>query len=113
SQSGWDWSVLLGLSAVNAEQTAEMIAEGGRPNMAADGRFAFRLAPEVMRWGAKLEEIQQLLASRSSQMISWIGECVETEDAAKRLADVGEQHKIIHDNAEQFWAYRKSLKERL
>jgi hypothetical protein len=112
SQAGWDWSVLLGLAAVQAEGVSA-IAAGGRPHTAADGRFTFRLAPEVMRWGPKLEEIQQQLSSHRSQMLTWIGPCVEAEDAAKRLADINEQQRIIHENPEQFWSYRKSLKERL
>lgn len=112
SQCGWDWSVLLGLAAID-DAAADDIAAAGQTNNAADGRFAFRLTPEVLRWGEKLSEIEQLLASRTTRMLSWIGECTQAEEAAKRLADVTEQRKIIHDNPEQFWAYRRALKEKL
>lgn len=112
SQCGWDWSVLLGLAAVDDAAVHE-IAAAGQTNRAADGRFAFGLTPEVLRWGPKLAEIQQLLATRNSPMLNWLGPCTQAEEAAKRLADVTEQRKIIHDNPEQFWAYRRSLKEKL
>lgn len=113
SQAGWDWSVLLGLAAVDSDAAAQIIAGDAEVNFAADGRAAFKLAPEVLRWGPKLEEIRQLLAPCSSQMLTWLGPCAEAEEAAQRLADVAEQQRIIHDNPEQPWAYRKALKERL
>ena len=113
SQTGWDWSVLLGLAAVDHSEVDDIVAEASHPNVAADGRSVFALAPEVMRWGPKLDEIHQLLAPRSSQMLTWIGPCVEAEDAAKRLADVKEQRRVINENPERFWEYRKALKERL
>ncbi|MBL8849907.1 MAG: hypothetical protein JNG89_09490 [Planctomycetaceae bacterium] len=112
SQTGWDWSILLGLAAVDVDGVAA-ITDAARPNDAADGRNAFGLAPEVARWGAKTEEIQTLLGPHRSQMLAWIGPCTDAEEAAKRLADVTEQQKVIQANPEQFWAYRKALKERL
>jgi hypothetical protein len=112
SQCGWDWSILLGLAAVD-DAAADEIAVTAHPNTAADGRFAFTSAPEALRWGAKLAEIQQMLAAHTSQMLKWIGPCTEAEDVAKRLADVTEQRKVVHDNPEQFWSYRKTLKDRL
>jgi hypothetical protein len=112
SQCGWDWSILLGLAAID-DTAADEIAAETRPNPAANGRFAFTSAPEALRWGAKLAEIQQMLGSRTSQMLNWIGPCTEAEEIAKRLADVTEQRKVVHDNPEQFWSYRKTLKDRL
>jgi hypothetical protein len=112
SQCGWDWSVLLGLAAID-DAAADEISASTDPNVAANGRFAFTAAPEALRWGPKLTEIQQLLSSHTSQMLKWIGACTEAEEAAKRLADVTEQRKVIHDNPEQFWSYRKTLKDRL
>lgn len=113
SQAGWDWSILLGLAAVDVDGVGEIAADDARPYVAADGRSAMQLAPEVIRWGAKLDEIQTLLSAHRSQMLNWIGQCTDAEEAAKRLADVTEQQKTIHDNPEQFWAYRKTLKDRL
>ena len=113
SQAGWDWSVLLGLAAVNDDATAEVAAKSTHANRAADGRTAFAMAPEVARWGPKLDEIRELLTARSSPMLTWIGECTEADDVSKRLADVKEQRRVINECPEQFWEYRKSLKERL
>lgn len=112
SQAGWDWSVLLALAAVDTEHTSALDVSAAA-SAAADGRFAFRLAPELLRWGAKLEEIQQLLAADRSRMLDWIGAIPAAEEAAQRLADVGEQHRTISEHPEQFWSYRKTLKQRL
>ncbi|MFO1094599.1 MAG: hypothetical protein U0992_15035 [Planctomycetaceae bacterium] len=113
SQTGWDWSVLLGLAAVDTDAAAEMVAGNSRVNVGADGRCAMGLGREVLRWGAKQAEIQQMLQPRQSRILQWIGDCAQAEDAAKRLADVNEQQKVIAENPEQPWTYRKLLKERL
>jgi len=111
---GWDWSVLLALTAFDPGQVRE-IAAGDRAaiNSAVSGRFAFRLAPEVMRGGPKLEEVRMLLAGRSSRMLTWLGDDVDIQAVNQRLADVNEQQRVIRENPDAIWAYRKAIKKRL
>jgi hypothetical protein len=114
SQSGWDWSVLLALTAFDAHQVREIArGEQSGTNAAASGRFAFALPPEVMRGGPKLEEVRALLAGRSSRMLAWMGPEADIQEVSERLADVNEQQRVIRENPDVVWAYRKSIKQRL
>ena len=114
SQLGWDWSVLLALTALDAAQIREIAAdEQAVVHSAASGRFAFALSPEVMRAGPKLKEIRTLLAGRNSRMLAWLGDADEIHEIAERLADVTEQQRVIQENPDGVWAYRKTIKQRL
>ncbi len=114
SQLGWDWSVLLALAALDPQQTAQVaMGDDIRPNRASEGRFAWRLPPEAMRWGAKRDEVVALISGRTTQLLAWMGETPDAPDIAQRLADVGEQHRILREHPDFHWTYRKSLRQRL
>jgi hypothetical protein len=114
SQLGWDWSVLLALTALDSAQVREIAADPQSAiNTSANGRFALALAPEVMRAGPKLEQVRALLAGRNSRMLAWLGDADGMHDVAERLADVTEQQRVIQENPDGVWAYRKSIKQRL
>ena len=116
-QIGWDWSILLNIGAVGPDEVADLVKTSGTPNAVANGRFAYRLPQEVMRWSPpelpKWQERQTLLSARGSRMLSWIGDEQITKDVEQRLADVIEQQRLIVDHPDHFWAYRKTLKDRL
>ncbi len=113
SQLGWDWSVLLALTAFEPQQVREIAAERAATNSAVSGRFAFALPPEVMRGGPKLEEVRTLLSGHSSRMLAWLGDEADTLSVNERLADVNEQQRVIRANPDGVWAYRKSIRQRL
>jgi hypothetical protein len=114
SQLGWDWSVLLALTAFAPQQVQELgSGEHAASNSAESGRFAFGLPPEVMRGGPKLEEVRTLLAGRSSRMLAWLGDEAGIQDVNERLADVTEQQRVIRENPDGVWAYRRTIKQRL
>jgi spermidine synthase len=114
SQLGWDWSVLLALAALDPQQTAQIaMGDDVRPNRASEGRFAWRLPPEAMRWAAKRDEVVALISGRTTQLLAWMGDTPDAPDIAQRLADVGEQHRILREHPDFHWTYRKSLRQRL
>ena len=115
AQVGWDWSVLLNVGAIGTREVAELVDSLGTPNTVANGRFAYGLPQEVMRWSPrempKWRERQTLLGSHGSRILSWIGNSERSKDVEQRLADVIEQQRLIHEHPDHFWAYRKTLKE--
>jgi len=117
AQVGWDWSVLLNLGALSPEKVAELTRSRGTENTVANGHFAYGLPPEVMRWSSasmpKWKDRQRLLTAHASRMLAWIPESDRTKELQQRLADVVEQQRLIADHPDHFWAYRKTLKERL
>jgi hypothetical protein len=114
SQLGWDWSVLLALTAFDPQQVREIASAGeAAANSALSGRFAFALPPEVMRGGPKLEEVRTLLSGRSSRMLAWLGDEADLLSVNERLADVNEQQRVIRENPDGVWAYRKTIRRRL
>ncbi|MGE3999068.1 MAG: spermidine synthase [Planctomycetaceae bacterium] len=113
AQLGWDWSVLLNMAAIGPEQVDELFTHDVQVNTVGNGAFAYGLPQEMMRWGPKWQEIQQLLAQRGGRMLDWIGQTPKVQEIAKRLEDMTEQHKLIVENPDHYWAYRKTLKERL
>lgn len=113
SQVGFDWSVLLALTALDSRQAGEIASDGGAVNIPASGRFAFTLPPEVLRWGPKSAEVRELVSGRTTRMLAWLGESVDPSDIVKRLEDVAEQQRVIRDNPDAAWAYRKVVRHRL
>ncbi len=112
AQVGWDWSVMLNLSALRfpAEGGA---SDAGRINTVANGRFAFGLPQETMRWGAKWQELRQFWIEHGERMLAWVGESSDLEEVVSRLADMTEQHRLIAGHPDRFWIYRDTLKQRL
>ncbi len=120
AQLGWDWSVMLNLAAISPQQVDELSAGDVTVNTVGNGNFAYTLPQEMMRWGPKWQEIQRLLAERGSRMLAWVGAAspegdaeADVQDVAKRLADMTEQQRVIVEHPDHYWAYRKTLKERL
>jgi hypothetical protein len=46
-------------------------------------------------------------------MLAWLGESVDPSNVIKRLEDVAEQQRVIRDNPDAAWAYRKVVRHRL
>jgi hypothetical protein len=117
AQVGWDWSVLMNIGAIHPEAVDELTSTRGRPNSIRNGRFAYTLPQEVMRWSSpqlpKWQQRQQLLNAHADRMLAWIDDSERTKQVEQRLADVIEQQRLIFEHPDHFWAYRKTLKERL
>jgi hypothetical protein len=113
SQVGWDWSVLLSLTATSPEAVTRLCA-GGRPLTSADGGFLCSFPAEVLRWAPKSHEMYRFLEPCSTSLISWLGaESTAVADVSRRLADMTLQRQTIQDHPDYYWAYRRSLRDRL
>ncbi|MCA9023612.1 MAG: hypothetical protein KDA86_00225 [Planctomycetaceae bacterium] len=113
AQQGWDWSVLVNLSAISPEQITKLASGDVVINTIGNGRFTYRLPQEVMRWGPKWRELANLFSERGSRMLAWIGESEEIPEIGKRLKDMSEQHRLIVEYPDRWHAYRSTLKTRL
>jgi hypothetical protein len=111
---GWDWSVILNVP-VFGHDAFESLAKSSRwgRNSAANGRLAFGLPPELMRWGPKLQDAQAALAKHSTRFLEWDNVDGEDPEILKRLADVAAQHKLMTGFTDQPWSYRAALREDL
>jgi hypothetical protein len=113
AQSGIDWSVILNLGAFNQEGLAKFTAESSpTPESAGNGRFPLALPREVIRWGPKLQELQDALAPSRNRLLSWV-EDADSPVLMRRLAEVQGQFDLMTKYADQYWAYRASLRSQV
>lgn len=137
---GLDWSALLNYPAYDDAALGEICAEGRAwSNFSGNGILALTAPQEVMRWGAKLQEVQKVLTaarstpapfldektiekiaedgsqlSRKSRMLDWLGEDRVSPELLRRLSEVVTQHKLVNENPEtHWWEYRKALRQQL
>jgi hypothetical protein len=111
---GWDWSIVLNLPLYGKESFAALAAQAPpRLNSAGNGRLAFTLPRELLRWGNKLGEVETALAKHGSRLLEWKNVDGSDPDLLRRLSDVVGQHKLMTSYTDQPWAYRKTLREDL
>lgn len=114
SQLGWDWSVPLNLPVYDHELLAQSGEQAGVDvNSGANGNFAFRLPQEVMRWGAKQQELRSMLAQHVQRFLDWHEIDGDKPEIAQRLSEVAGQRKLMIRHTDQPWSYRKALRKRL
>lgn len=114
AEVGWDWSMLLTLPAHNHEQLSKVVEESGADsNTAVNGRFAFLLPVELMRWGIKWQEVQNLLASHTGQILQWVGEEGNSPDVLRRLSELAGQQRLMCERPDEYWMYRKVVREQV
>jgi hypothetical protein len=143
ARSGLDWSALLNFPAYDHAALAEICQEARtRTNSPANGLFALQAPMELMRWGAKLHETQDVLtavrtspapysnqdddadvigeteevvqSTRKSRLLEWLGDSRVSSDLLRRLSEVATQYKLVRENPEShWWQYRKALRDQL
>jgi hypothetical protein len=110
---GWDWTVPLNLAAYRHQSLVKFSQEGEAGiNSAANGRFAFGLPQEVIRWGAKWQELQQHLSKHADRLFKWDNAKEPDTEIVRRLEEVVRQREYMTAYPDQYWAYRKLIKER-
>jgi len=114
SRVGWDWSLPLNLTALSDDGLKAM--RGGtatRVNTASNGAFAFTLSREMMRWGPKWQELAGTIAPHSTRFLA--AEGIDGNDPVllRRLSELTGQRQLMTGLPDQWWAYRKSLKQQL
>ena len=111
---GWDWSTPLRLPMLSHEALQELVLQsGGVVNVASRSTWPFRLPTEVMRWENKLQQVQAELAPHERFLMAWGGDEASNADVAARLSEWELSRAIIRRHSDEFWAYRKSVKEHM
>lgn len=111
---GWDWCLPLDLETLNSDAIAELSSKWNSGwNTASNGRFTFRLPHEVLRWGPKPQQRNERFAAFSNRMLTWDADAREDADVLKRLSETVDERELMRDNPDQYWAYRKVVKEQL
>ena len=110
---GADCSLPLSLVTVTGDELLEAGAGRGRVVTAGSAHFEYTLPVETARWGAKSAELQVLLQPVARTALSRCPECSARTSLQQRLADVRKQREVIAEFPDHYWAYRKSLRERL
>lgn len=111
---GWDWSTPLKLSVCNQQDLDRFAARGAVPsNTAGNGRFTFSLPQEVMRWGPKARERREALAGYGSPLFACKTVDHRDPEIRRRLSELGIQRELMTEHPDQYWAYRKSVKEQI
>lgn len=114
SRLGWDWVVPLNLTAYDHDGLNKRCEEASaQPNTTGNGRFAFRLAQEVMRWGAKWQEKRSALSPHARRLLEWENVDGDSPVVLRRLGEVTGQRKLVYRATDQPWAYRKMLREQI
>lgn len=119
AQLDWDWTVPLSFTALEGGLLARFAeADDAGINTAANGRFAFSLPQEVMRWGQKGAELNERLTAvlgpgeHPRQLFDWIA-AEERIIARSRWEQVLERQRILDQHPDEWWAYRLSLRRRI
>ena len=111
---GWDWSTPLRLPMLSHEALQELVLQsGGVVNVASRSTWPFRLPTEVMRWENKLQQVQAELAPHERFLMAWGGDEANNADVAARLSEWELSRAIIRRHSDEFWAYRKNVKEHM
>ncbi|MDA1014413.1 MAG: hypothetical protein O3A00_08180 [Planctomycetota bacterium] len=111
---GWDWSIALKLNSVHGAAAQEYLTESApTPNTAANGRFAFALAPEVMRWGNKSLELRTEFGPYAHALSTWFRVDEIRPEIERRVAEVVTQRKLMAERPDEPFAYRAKLRSQL
>ena len=111
---GWDWCVPLNLIVLDQTTLTTLIANvSPQTHTDANGRFAYTLPQEVMRWAPKWQELQTAVGDRASRFLERGVPAGDQPDVLDRLAEVTGRHALMARYPDQPWSYRKEVKKKL
>ncbi|MGE5193859.1 MAG: spermidine synthase [Deltaproteobacteria bacterium] len=114
AQSGIDWSTMFRLGALDRQGLQTFTGDAaGAPHTAGNARLPFAMPREVMRWGPKAREVYEALGPARRRILDWVGPEGDTPVMARRLAEVQGQFELMTKFADQYWAYRASLRDQV
>lgn len=114
AQTGWDWSTPLRLSVYNDQGLSTAFeSSAAAVSDVASSRLTCLLPWEVMRWGDKYSDTMQKLTPIGQTLQFTIGEDAYSREVKNRLAELTEQQELIHEHPDEYWYYRRKVKERL
>jgi len=114
AQTGWDWSTPLRLSVYTDQGLTTAFGEArGLVSSVSTNRLTCLLPWEVMRWGNKYTAVMEKLGPVAQTLQFTIGQDAYEPAVSNRLAELTEQQELIHDHPDEYWFYRRAVKDRL
>ena len=114
AQTGWDWSTPLRLSIYTDEGLSTAFGTTHRQiSNVSTNRLTCLLPWEIMRWDNKYAAIMEKLGPVAQTMQFTIGPDAYEPSVSNRLAELTEQQELIHEHPDEYWYYRRTVKERL
>ena len=114
ASAGWDWSTLLNLPTCESQHWATAVERmAPKINTVANGRLAFKMPLDVMRWAPKREEVHQMLANNSTRLLMWTGDVGTNEYIQNRMGELRSKQRIVTVYPDEYWRYRSSIKDQL
>ena len=114
AQTGWDWSTPLRLSIYTDEGLSTAFGTTrGQVSDVSTSRLTCLLPWEIMRWDNKYAAIMEKLGPVAQTMQFTIGPDAYAKTVSNRLAELTQQQELIHEHPDEYWYYRRAVKERL
>ncbi len=114
AQIGWDWCVPLNLPLYGPKLLEQQPANGSIfTNTCGNLYLAYQLPGEMLRWGAKSGERTEVLGPHAESLLVWLGEEGNRPEILQRIGEVAGQQKLLTEYPDQYWVYRKSVREQL
>lgn len=111
---GMDWSMVLNLAAWSPDALMKLLAVN-RPDAstAASPRLLFAMPNEAYAWTAKQQRLAALFTPHQGRLATLAGEDGSSAEVLRRLAEVKGQQDLMVKYGDEFWAYRKAVKEQV
>ena len=114
SEIGWDWTIPLSLSVFDNEGLHRFVQKGeGSANSTSSGWLAACLPKEVMRWGPKWREFRETLVPSATRLLASRNIDGNEPTLLRRVGEVAGQKQLMVAYPDQFWAYRKTVKQQI
>lgn len=114
SELGWDWSVPLNLIAYSHDGLKEFAASSSIAiNTAGNGRLAYRLPQEMLRWGPKMAEFQKSIAAYGSRFAESHQVNSSRPEFLRRLREMVSERRLKVMYPDKWWTYRTKLKDQI
>lgn len=114
AESGLDWSQVFHLPTIDLAGVVQLGAGAqGVVNSATSSLWPVVMPREMWRPASKVEENRQALESVTERLLSFHTDQAIQPDLKRRLAEVESQHDLMLRYPNQYWAYRRTLREQV
>jgi hypothetical protein len=111
---GMDWSMLLNLAAWSPDGLMAMLAtRRPDPSTMASPGLLFAMPNEAYAWTPKQQRLAALFTPHQTRLASLCGEDGNSPEVVRRLAEVTARQDLMIKYGDEFWAYRKAVKEQV
>jgi hypothetical protein len=112
--AGVDWSMLLNLAAWSRDDLMKLLA-ANRPEECtrSNPNLLFSIPSEAYSWAPKQQQIGALFHPYRARLANWCGQDGDSPEVVRRLAEVAGQQDLMLKYGDEFWAYRKAVREQV